>query len=200
MQQTTPTDAVGPSLLATVADRCPNCDAPMAADQRYCTECGQRRGQPRLPFMDGRTRPAAVAAPVAARRTRMSPSTTLIAGVCTLLLAMGVGVLIGRSGSDDQASTSAPAVQVVSVPGAAAAPAGATAATGATAAAAGAAAATKASRSASAAGTASKSSSTTAAKPTAAARKAPKVVKLGDKCTGRGCTNGKFTGDFFGGG
>jgi hypothetical protein len=123
MQQTTPTDVVSPSLLATVADRCPNCDAPMAADQRYCTECGQRRGQPRLPFMDGRTRPAAVAG-----------------------------------------------------------------------------AAAKASKPASGAGTAGKSSPSTAAKPTAAAKKAPKVVKLGDKCTGRGCTNGKFTGDFFGGG
>jgi hypothetical protein len=198
MQQTTPTDVVSPSLLATVADRCPNCDAPMAADQRYCTECGQRRGQPRLPFMDGRTRPAAVAAPAPGRRARMSPSAALIAGVCTLLLAMGVGVLIGQSGSDDQAATSAPAVQVVSVPGAAAAPADATAATRATAAAAGAAA--KASKSASGAGTAGKSSPSTAAKPTAAAKKAPKVVKLGDKCTGRGCTNGTFTGDFFGGG
>jgi hypothetical protein len=148
--------------------------------------------------MDGRTRPATVAAPVAARRPRMSPSTALIAGVCTLLLAMGVGVLIGRSGSNDQAATSAPAVQVVSVPGAAAPPADATAASAATAAAAGA-AATKASKSASGAAPAAKQSSSTA-KPAAAAKKPPKVVKLGDKCTGKGCTNGKFTGDFFGGG
>lgn len=195
MQHTTPMDPVGPSLLATVAERCPNCEAPMAADQRYCTECGQRRGRPRLPFMDGRTRPTAVVTAVPARQARMASSTALIAGICTLLLAMGVGVLIGQSGSDDRSATKAPAVQVVSVPGAAA-PAGATAAAAGAAGAAGAAAA-KASKSTSA-GAAAARKSAKAAKP-AATKKAPKVVKLGDKCTGKGCTNGRFTGDFFGG-
>jgi hypothetical protein len=188
-------DPVGPSLLAIPAERCPNCEAPMAADQRYCTECGQRRGRPRLPFMDGRTRPAAVVTAGPARQARMAPSTALIAGICTLLLAMGVGVLIGQSGSDTQSATKAPAVQVVSVPGAAA-PAGATAAAAGAAGAAGAAAA-KASKSTS--GTAATTKKSPKAAKPAATKKAPKVVKLGDKCTGRGCTNGRFTGDFFGG-
>ena len=33
-------------------EQCPSCGKPMATDQRYCLECGSRRGDPRLPFMD----------------------------------------------------------------------------------------------------------------------------------------------------
>ena len=33
-------------------EQCPSCGALVAADQRYCLECGHRRGDPRLPFMD----------------------------------------------------------------------------------------------------------------------------------------------------
>ncbi len=40
------------SLVPTTGEQCPACGALMAADQRYCLECGQRRGEPRLPFMD----------------------------------------------------------------------------------------------------------------------------------------------------
>jgi len=206
MQPTTSIDdPVSSSLLATVGDRCAGCDAPMAADQRYCTECGERRGRPRLPFMDGRARPAnAPVATVPPRRARMSSSTALIAGVCTLLLAMGVGVLIGQSGGDPQPAANTPAVQVVSVPAAAAAPSAATgAAAGAGAGAGAGTAAAKASKSGTAgAATTAKTPSSGTAKPAATKHKAPpKVVKVGDKCSGgAGCTNGKFTGDFFGGG
>jgi hypothetical protein len=132
----------------------------------------------------------------------MSPSTSLIAGVATLLLALGVGVLIGRSGDN---GGKAPAAQVVTVSGAAAGAAGA----GAT----GAAANTAATNS-----TASKVAS--AKKKKAAAKKVsgtssvdatakkngvklpPKVVKIGQKCEkgAKGCQGGKFTGNFFGGG
>ena len=35
-----------------MSEQCPSCGAQMAADQRYCLECGLRRGDPRLPFMD----------------------------------------------------------------------------------------------------------------------------------------------------
>ena len=40
------------SLVPTTGEQCPACGALMAGDQRYCLECGQRRGEPRLPFMD----------------------------------------------------------------------------------------------------------------------------------------------------
>src|SRR6188472_1980390 len=95
----------------------------MAADQRYCLECGQRRGDPRLPFMDAvvlmdavkRPRQAAPPPPKK-KRTGVSPNAALIAGVGTLLLALGIGVLIGRSGNHDVASTT-PAPQVIKVGG-----------------------------------------------------------------------------------
>ena len=42
-----------PSMAAFGGNEsCPNCGARMAADQRYCLNCGHRRGDPRLPFMD----------------------------------------------------------------------------------------------------------------------------------------------------
>ena len=30
-------------------ERCAECGAPMASDQRYCVECGERRGEQRFP-------------------------------------------------------------------------------------------------------------------------------------------------------
>lgn len=80
----------------------------MAPDQRYCLKCGQRRGDPRLPFMDAVVlmnavrQPAAAGAPVpppAKKRDGISPNAALIAGIGVLLLALGIGVLIGRSGN-----------------------------------------------------------------------------------------------------
>jgi hypothetical protein len=103
---------VPPAIASGRSDACPNCGAQMALDQRYCLNCGNRRGDPRLPFMDavvfmeasrqpkgGASAPAAPPPPPA--KSRFSPSTTLIAGIATLILAVGVGVLIGQSGNND---------------------------------------------------------------------------------------------------
>ena len=109
--------AVGPSMAAFGGNEsCPNCGARMAADQRYCLNCGHRRGEPRLPFMDAvvfmesmsaRRAPArrAAASPARANRSsaRMNANAALIAGVATLVLAIGVGFLIGRSGHENAA-------------------------------------------------------------------------------------------------
>jgi hypothetical protein len=69
-------------------------------------------------FMDAMTpRPGAVAAPPKRPPRRLSPNAALIATIGTLLLAMGVGVLIGHSGS--QSTATAPvAPQVIKVGGA----------------------------------------------------------------------------------
>src|SRR6476620_12033140 len=94
-----PTADLTAPLATTNTDRCPNCGTQMAPDQRYCIDCGERRTGGGLRDALPRTQP--VAAPAAPRpRPRMSPSTSLIAGVATLLLALGVGVLIGRSGDN----------------------------------------------------------------------------------------------------
>src|SRR6059058_2538205 len=106
--------AVQPALATVAGDQCTSCGAPLAPDQRYCVQCGQRRGQSRLPVAE--PVPAAVA-PRGPRGPRFGTNTALIAGVGTLLLAMGVGVLIGRSGQKSPSAAAAPA-QVITVGGA----------------------------------------------------------------------------------
>jgi hypothetical protein len=111
---------------ARVSDACPNCGATFAPDQRYCLACGQRRGDPRLPFMDAvvfmeaSKRPQPTAAPVEipppSHRPPVSANASLVAGVATLVLAIGVGVMIGRSG-DNSSNTASAAPQIIRVGG-----------------------------------------------------------------------------------
>jgi hypothetical protein len=107
---------------------CANCGALLARDQRYCLECGTRRAGMGALLSDTRD----PRQPSAAERTLVAQAPLrvdspwrldagLLAGVGCLLLALLVGVLIGRSGGGD---AKAPAAQVVTVPGTA--PAGAT--------------------------------------------------------------------------
>jgi hypothetical protein len=209
------TDAPTRELPAVPAagseDRCGVCGTPLAHDQRYCVECGERRGQSRFPV-------APPAPPAQSRRARAkgaprtpraSAGTTLVAGVGVLLLAIGLGVLIGRIGNNDTPkAAAAPPAQVVTVEGG-----GGAASTGG---------ATKKAK-ASATGSNApkglsgklKKAAAQSAPPSAAVQKkaneaAGKVLgnskKLaaptatqGGTCTGgAGCQGGKFTGNFFG--
>jgi hypothetical protein len=99
-------------------EQCPTCGAALAPDQRYCLECGHRRGDPRLPFMDAvvfmdavqkskEPLPAATQQTQQDRRPLMSANASLVAGVATLVLAIGVGVLIGRSGEGGSGNVAA---------------------------------------------------------------------------------------------
>ncbi len=104
---------------------CRTCGAPLAVDQRYCLQCGTRRAEARLPFLEilARQVPAAPPAPATTTTTttwfgRLSTNTAAVAGVACLLLALGVGVLIGGIGGDD-ASGSNGAPQIITVGGAA---------------------------------------------------------------------------------
>jgi hypothetical protein len=112
------------------SDSCPNCGARMAADQRYCLNCGHRRGEPRLPFMDAVVFMESMGSPDGAAGTppappsepkssnRMNANAALIAGVATLVLAIGVGFLIGRSGHDNSGNPAAEApIKVIEVGG-----------------------------------------------------------------------------------
>jgi hypothetical protein len=97
----------------------------VAPGQRYCLDCGERlvpmssvlSGEP-PPRKDAAPAPAAPNPPAAPSHGVAGPqhnnTLTVIAGVGVLLLAMGVGVLIGRSGSSKQSA--APAAQVITVP------------------------------------------------------------------------------------
>jgi hypothetical protein len=126
-----PDEPVGPSMAAFGgSDSCPNCGARMAADQRYCLSCGHRRGEPRLPFMDAvvfmesmGSGPGGAATPPPPPSepkpsNRMNANAALIAGVATLVLAIGVGFLIGRSGHDGSSNAAAQApIKVIEVGG-----------------------------------------------------------------------------------
>lgn len=105
-------------------DPCPSCGAAMAADQRYCLSCGQRRAEARLDYLEilrGTGPAAAAAAPVTAMSAaahRQRVNTTAIASIGCLLLAMGVGVLIGNSRGNELAAAPVPApAQVIKVEG-----------------------------------------------------------------------------------
>jgi hypothetical protein len=201
--------ATTPDLVAPGAsDLCVNCQAPLASDQRYCVNCGERRGKPRQLFQPTADKAPAPAPAKRERRPRASAGTTLIAGVATLLLAMGVGVLIGQNSTSNnakQASTGAPVKVTVDNGSGGGSGSTATASTGSKSKHAG----KKGSGKQSKAPVAHLSKKTTAAVNQGAAnvvgttqKLAPATVKVGGKCqTGEaGCQGGKFTGGFFPGG
>lgn len=179
----------------------------MSTDQRYCLECGQRRGDPRLPFMDAVVLMEAVKSPKQApappskkkARTGISPNTALIAGVATLLLALGVGVLIGRSGNHAVADTT-PAPIVIHDGGGEETSTASTKGETST----GGGAATKAKTKKQKAAALKEAEAHPAAeevlKPAGDIKLPPAKVKPGGKCEAgaAGCENGEFTGNFFG--
>lgn len=176
----------------------------MAADQRYCVECGDRRGEPRLPFMDGRTAMPAAQAPAAIPLAppgyggtpplptdRRSAGMALVGTIALLLLAMGVGVMIGN---EDDGSANVAAQQPVIIGGATAGATAATAETGA-----------ETAESTKDAKAASETEVKAGVNADQVAEKngvklAPKDVGVGDKCKAGsvGCEDGEFTGEYFG--
>jgi hypothetical protein len=194
-------------MVSAGGEQCPSCGMAVASDQRYCLHCGQRCGEPRLPFMNATTFMDSMRAPSEALagpapepqpRRRLSPSAALIAGVGTLLLAMGVGVLIGHSGNQSVATNAAP--QVITVHGGGGTETETPAATGK-------------GNAGGKGGKASKKASASAKKKAETGQGAEEVLKPkngvklppataqpGSKCESgaAGCKGGEFTGEFFG--
>ncbi|HWF54167.1 MAG TPA: hypothetical protein VG223_06055 [Solirubrobacteraceae bacterium] len=195
-------------ISVSSGDRCTNCHAPLAADQRYCVNCGERRGGPR--FSSALLDPGAAsptAAEAASQREpggpRFGSGATLVAFVATLLVAVGLGVLIGHDSSNTTPRTTTAAAApniIVNGGGAAGTSTSATSSSAGPSRSKGA----KASR----ASTKASAPAKVVAKANSAANKvlgggatklAPSTVKQGGKCTGgAGCQGGKFTGNFFG--
>lgn len=204
-----PTRELPVAPTAASEDRCVNCGSPLAHDQHYCVECGERRGQSRLPTAQPATevRSSRVRSNRAPRAPRASSGTTLVAGVGVLLLAIGLGVLIGRIGHDNsnQKAAAAPP-QVITVNGGGSSAAANTAPTTTTHAPA---------VSHGLSGKLKKAAAQTAPpskavqqRATQAAGKvlgnsknlAPPTTKVGGACSNgqAGCSNGTFSGNFFG--
>ena len=199
--------AVNHSLVTASGEQCPSCGTTVAADQRYCLNCGQRCGEPRLPFMnavtfmDAMKRPTAAAPPAKAKRPGIFPNAALIAGVGTLILAMGVGVLIGRSGDHSTATATPAAAQIIKVPAGGGEAEASTASTGK--AATGGAAKGKPKKQGAAAldkEATSQKGAEEVLKPSAGVTLPPATVEQGGKCASgtAGCKGGEFTGDYFG--
>jgi hypothetical protein len=189
-------------------DRCASCGALLAPDQRYCLECGQRRGDPRLPFMDAVVLMEAVkrpgqAPPTPAKRKRsgISPNAALIAGIGTLLLALGIGVLIGRSGNNEVAAPAQQAPIVIHSGGsgggeeATASTAGKGTATGGK----GSKAKTKKQKEVALKESEKHPAAEEVLKPTAGVKLPPPTAQPGDSCEEgtAGCEHGKQTGNYF---
>jgi hypothetical protein len=140
--------AVTQPIPVLASERCEQCSALLAPDQRYCLHCGAPRAHVNGPISGGRPGGAAPGTASSPQTTSLSgapqspppgtpgaPPTTppgfnsvspaanrnntlaLLAGVGVLLLAMGVGVLIGRASAG---TPKVPPAQVISVGGAAA--------------------------------------------------------------------------------
>jgi hypothetical protein len=122
--------------LGRDGEPCAQCGSPLAADQRYCLNCGARRGGPRVDYrerMAAASRPAepgsgpappADAEPAKpAKGERDYAPLAAVGGIAVLGLMLLVGVLIGRGDGGDPAP--APAPVVVQGGGAAAAEKGA---------------------------------------------------------------------------
>jgi hypothetical protein len=120
--------------LGQPGELCAGCGVPLAADQRYCLNCGYRRAESRVPYREvlpgaasrsgggdgppGATGPAP--SPAGPAPGAWTPTVALI-GVGVVAVVLGVGVLIGRSVSGSTKRASAP--QVITVGGTAAGPA-----------------------------------------------------------------------------
>jgi hypothetical protein len=175
-----------PAVSSTGA-HCAACGAPLAPDQRYCVECGQRSGPTRPPFLEHVVEPqqASSSSSPPRRKLRIHPNTALIAGIGTLMLAMATGVLIGRT----SAPTSSKGIPVQYI----AAPTGSVPSTTST---------TPSSAEGGSGGgghSSSKASPSNVAAKILKGKAPPKaVVKVGTPGRGPGYQKGHFTGKFFG--
>jgi len=97
-----------PTLVhGTQGDQCTHCGSPLAADQRFCLNCGTRRAERRVPVEATRA-PSPALEGGAGRRLAPAggpPAVQRLGGAwgvaALLLLALGVGVIIGSLGGDD---------------------------------------------------------------------------------------------------
>ncbi len=101
---------------------CQECGAPLAADQRYCLNCGRRRSEPRVDFQrmiaaskgeDATEAPRSDPAPPPepAKAERDYAPFAAVGGIAVLGLMLLVGVLIGKGNSSPSVAP-APIVKV----------------------------------------------------------------------------------------
>lgn len=116
--------APSPASVPQQGEPCEACGSPLASDQRYCLNCGHRRGGPRVDYrhymLTSQEPPqAAVAAPTegeggeepsAVKRERDYAPLAAVGGIAVLGLMLLIGVLIGKGNGNGTAATPAPVV------------------------------------------------------------------------------------------
>ncbi len=125
------TETMQMPTLGQAGEPCAGCGAPLAADQRYCLNCGQRRAGPRVDYQRYLAPGPEHAAPQAAEPPQATATSqpistpepsrperdfaplAAVGGIAVLGLMLLVGVLIGRG--TESPSTSPP--QVITVGG-----------------------------------------------------------------------------------
>lgn len=118
-------------FLGQPGEPCEECGSPLAADQRYCLNCGRRRGGPRVDYRQQMPGAAAEPPPPAgpAVAVKEEPAAEVkgerdyaplaaVGGIAVLGLMLLVGVLIGK-GDSSPAPAPAPVVRVGAAPEAA---------------------------------------------------------------------------------
>jgi hypothetical protein len=106
-------ETVGLPVVGQEGEVCQQCGSALATDQRYCLNCGWRRGQARVDYQGRLGAPAPATAdgtaPVAARASNQQWSPLMAIGAIALLgVFLLLGVLIGK---DDNSGTQTVAAQ-----------------------------------------------------------------------------------------
>lgn len=168
-------DFTGDSLLSTASsDHCIVCGAELAIDQHYCVECGTRRGKPRFALAQAIAVPSTqVVSSRSGPLSNVSTTLMVILSVLALLVTLGIGVLIGN------ASASGPKVVVNGA-------SGSSSSTGTS------------GGGSSGAGTSGSGSSSGGSSSSGSSSSGTTTVGSACKAGSAGCTNGKFSGNFFG--
>lgn len=95
--------------------RCRSCRAPLAEDQRYCLNCGERQGEPRIDFRQYETptpqpQEAPPSPPSEEKPSRDYTPLAAVGGIAVLGVMLLIGVLIGKGDSGGLAPAPAPVV------------------------------------------------------------------------------------------
>ena len=108
--------------LGEPGEPCPECGAPLAADQRYCLNCGQRRGDARVAYgeylkngADASEQPPKGPNGAAAKADASGRDWTpfvLVGLVLAFGMMLAIGVLIGKGDSGGSGSATPQVVQV----------------------------------------------------------------------------------------
>jgi hypothetical protein len=111
-------DQINAPQVGIPGDACTTCGSALSPDQRYCLSCGTRRSGANLHFQQILAAEAAAQAPAVspaqaadgAGGATTRSSMPALASIACLLLALGVGVLIGKSGSGSASAGTTQAV------------------------------------------------------------------------------------------